>query len=98
MTRDALQARLATLTLRPMAGPSRIGTFGSALVLSNTAPDAFCADLALDLAGGEMHRACAWSAEVEGAARMILTSGLPQTDVAHFLFDLSDTSQNGAGQ
>jgi type VI secretion system protein ImpM len=97
MTRDALQVRLADLALRPMGGPSSIGTFGSALVLSNTAPETFCADLALDLAGGEMHRACAWAADVEGAARLILTSGLPQADVAHFLFDLKDTSHIGAG-
>jgi type VI secretion system protein ImpM len=92
MTRDALQARLAELTLRPMGAPSSIGTFGSALVMSNTAPQTFCADLALDLAGGEMHRSCAWAADVGGAARLILTSGLPQADVAHFLFDLNDQS------
>jgi type VI secretion system protein ImpM len=97
MTRDALQARLADLALRPMGGPSSIGTFGSALVLSNSAPETICADLALDLAGGEMHRACAWAADVEGAARLILTSGLPQADVAHFLFDLNDTSHALAG-
>ena len=97
MTREALQARLATLALRPIIGPSSIGTFGSALMLSNTAPDGFCADLALDLAGGEMHRACAWAAEIDGAARMILTAGLPLPDVAHFLFDLADPPQPGAG-
>lgn len=93
MTRDALAARLSGLALRPSAGPSSIGTFGSALVLSNTAPETFCADLALDLAGGEMHRACAWAADVEGAARLILTSGLPQADVAHFLFELTEPAQ-----
>lgn len=93
MTRDALQARLAGLALRPMGGPSSIGTFGSALMLSNSAPDTLCADLALDLAGGEMHRSCAWMADVEGAARLILTSGLPQADVAHFLFDLNAPPQ-----
>ncbi len=98
MTREALQTRLAALALRPMVGPSNIGTFGSALMLSNTAPDAFCADLALDLAGGEMHRACAWAAQIDGAARLILTTGLPQPDVAHFLFDLGDPSQPGAGR
>lgn len=101
MTREALQARLAALALRKMGGSSSIGTFGSALVLSNTIPDVLCADLALDLAGGEMHRASAWSAgvegaDVEGAARLILTSGLPQADVAHFLFDLGDISRTGA--
>ena len=98
MTREDLQARLAGLSLRPMGGPSLIGTFGSALVLSNAIPDAFCADLALDLAGGEMHRSCAWIASVDGAARMILTAGLPQPDVAHFLFDLGDMPQTGAGR
>ena len=97
MTREVLQARLQALTLRPMVGPSSIGTFGSALMLSNTAPDAFCADLALDLAGGEMHRACAWAAVIDGAARLILTAGMPQPDVAHFLFDLGCLSQPGAG-
>ena len=81
-----------------MIGPSSIGTFGSALMLSNVAPDAFCADLALDLAGGEMHRACAWAAVIDGSARLILTTGLPQPDVAHFLFDLGDVSQPGAGR
>ncbi len=93
MTRDALQARLADLTLRPLPEPSSIGTFGTALMLSNTALDSLCADLALDLAGGEMHRMCAWMADVEGAARLILTSGLPQLDVAHFLFDLNAAAQ-----
>lgn len=97
MTREVLQTKLASLALRPMIGPSSIGTFGSALMLSNSAPDAFCADLALDLAGGEMHRACAWAAVIDGAARMILTTGLPQPDVAHFLFDLADLTQPGAG-
>ena len=97
MTRDALQVRLAALTIGPPGGASTIGTFGSALVLSSGLPDALCADLALDLAGGEMHRSCAWAATIEGAARLILTSGLPQPDVAHFLYDLGDLSQSGAG-
>ena len=98
MTREVLQTRLAALALRPMIGRSSIGTFGSALMLSNTAPDGFCADLALDLAGGEMHRACAWQAVIDGSARLILTTGLPQPDVAHFLFDLGDVSQPGDGR
>ncbi len=97
MTKDALQARLAPLELGPMGGPSSIGTFGSALVLSNSIPDAFYADLALDLAGGEMHRSCAWQASIGEAARLILTEGLPQADVAHFLFDLGDLSHSGVG-
>lgn len=97
MTRDDLQARLGALELTAMGGPSSIGTFGTALVLSNTAPDTFYADLALDLAGGEMHRSCAWQAVIGGAARLILSQGLPQADVAHFLFDLADIPQPGAG-
>jgi type VI secretion system protein ImpM len=97
MTRDALQVRLAELTLAPEGRASSIGTFGSALVLSSGVADALCADLALDLAGGEMHRSCAWSAAIDGAARLILTSGLPQPEVAHFLFDLGDLSHSGAG-
>jgi type VI secretion system protein ImpM len=98
MTREALQARLAGLALRPMGQPSSIGTFGRALVLSGMIPEALCADLALDLAGGEMHRASAWLTGIEGAARLILTAGLPEPDVAHFLFDLGDISQTGAGR
>ncbi|MBI1172558.1 type VI secretion system-associated protein TagF [bacterium] len=98
MTREALTARLAPLALTATGGASTIGTFGAALVLSNTAPEALCADLALDLAGGQMQRSCAWSATIEGAARLILTSALPQADVAHFLFDLAEFSQAGAGR
>ncbi len=93
MTRETLQERLAGLTLQPTGDPSSIGTFGSALVLSNKVPQALYADLALDLAGGELHRSCAWSAHVEGAARLILTTGLPQPDVAHFLFDLQGVAR-----
>jgi type VI secretion system protein ImpM len=88
MTREILTERLAPLSLRPMGIPSRIRTSGSSLVLVNETPDLFCADLALDLAGGELHRACAWSATIEGAARLILTSGLPQGDIATSFFDL----------
>ncbi|MGV8986885.1 MAG: type VI secretion system-associated protein TagF [Cypionkella sp.] len=98
MTRETLQDRLSPLALREVGGPSSIGTFGSALVMSNTIPDALCADLALDLAGGDMHRACAWSAAIDGAARLILTTELPQPEVAHFLFDLGDLPQTGAGR
>ncbi len=88
MTREILTERLAPLSLRPMGIPSRIRTSGSSLVLVNETPDLFCVDLALDLAGGELHRACAWSATIEGAARLILTSGLPQGDIATSFFDL----------
>ena len=95
MTREALQARLETLTPGLIAGPSAIGSFGSALVLSNGAEATLCADLALDLAGGDLHRSCAWSASVEGAARLILTAGLPEPAVAHFLFDLGDMQGTG---
>lgn len=97
MTREVLQARLDPLTLREAGLPSSIGTFGRALVLSGAEPEALCADLALDLAGGQMRSTCAWSATIEGAARLILTPELPQPDVAHFLFDLADLSQTGAG-
>ena len=89
MTREILAERLSALGLRPMGIPSRIRTSGSSLVLVNETPDLFCADLALDLAGGELHRACAWSATIEGAARLILTSGLPQGDIATSLFDIA---------
>ncbi len=89
LPRDTLAARLATLTLREVALPSRIRTSGSSLVLSSEQPDLFCADLALDLAGGGLHRSCAWSATVEGSAKLILTSGLPGPDMAPRLFDLN---------
>ncbi len=89
MTRDHLSERLAGLGLRPMGQPSRIHTAGTSLVLANDLPDLFCADLALDLAGGQLHRACAWSAVIDGAARMILTSGLPEGEVATSLFDIA---------
>ena len=89
MTREILAERLGPLALRPMGIPSRIRTSGSSLVLVNETPDLFCADLALDLAGGELHRACAWSATIEGTARLILTAGLPQGDIATSLFDIA---------
>ena len=96
MTREGLGERLAALTLRPMGLPSRILTSGTSLVLSNEEPDVFCADLALDLAAGQLNRACAWSATIAGTARLILTSGLPRDDVATNLFDL--TGQFSTGQ
>lgn len=96
MTREALQARLDPLVLRQAGMPSSIGTFGSALVLSGAEPEALCADLVLDLAGGQMRSTCAWAATIDGAARLILTPALPQPEVAHFLFDLADLSQTGA--
>ena len=101
MTREGLGERLAVLALRPMGLPSRILTAGSSLVLSGEVPDLFCADLALDLAGGQLHRACAWSATIKGSARLILTSGLPQDAVATGLFDLTghtSTGHTGKGQ
>lgn len=87
-TREVLAERLAPLALRPMGIASRIRTAGSSLILVNETPDLFCADLALDLAGGELHRACAWSTSIEGTARLIFTAGLPQGDVATSLLDL----------
>ena len=96
MTRDVLAERLAGLVLRPMGLPSRILSSGSSLVLSNDTPELLCADLGLDLAGGQLHRACAWSATIDGAARLILTSGLPRDEVATALFDL--TGQSAMGQ
>jgi len=89
MTREILTERLAALAPRAMGIPSRIRTAGSSLVLVNETPDLFCADLALDLAGGELHRACAWSATIEGTARLIFTAGLPQGDIATSLFDIA---------
>ena len=96
MTRDDLAERLAGLVLRPMGLPSRILTAGSSLVLSNDTPEMFCTDLGLDLAGGQLHRACAWSATIDGAARLILTSGLPRDDVATALFDLTGSMGSGS--
>lgn len=89
MTRDGLAGQLAELALRPLGQPSRIRTSGTSLVLANDVPDLFCADLALDLAGGQLHRACAWSAVIDGAARLILTSGLPEGEVATSFFDIA---------
>jgi type VI secretion system protein ImpM len=89
MTREIMTERLAPLALRPMGMPSRIRTSGTSLVLENETPDLFCADLALDLAGGELHRACAWSATVEGTARLIMTAGLPKGEIATSLFDIA---------
>lgn len=89
LPRDALAERLAAMTLRPMGVPSRILATGSSLILSSEQADLFCADLALDLAGGGMHRSCAWSAVVEGSAKLILTSGLPGADIAPTFFDLN---------
>jgi len=89
LPRDALAERLAGMALRPMGLPSRILTAGSSLILSSEQADTFCADLALDLAGGGLHRSCAWSATVEGSARLILTSGLPGADIAPRFFDLN---------
>ncbi|MEO8240864.1 MAG: type VI secretion system-associated protein TagF [bacterium] len=95
MPRDTLGDRLTQMALRPMGLPSRILTSGSSLVLSGEEPDLFCADLALDLAGGHLHRACAWATTIDGAARLILTSGLPRDDVATSLFDLNGHSSTG---
>lgn len=89
MTRETLAERLAGLTLRALGLPSRILTSGTSLVLTNETAELFCADLGLDLAGGQLHRACAWSATIDGAAKMILTNGLPRDVVATALFDLS---------
>ena len=89
MTRETLAERLAGLTLRTLGLPSRILTAGTSLVLTNETAELFCADLGLDLAGGQLHRACAWSATIDGAAKMILTNGLPRDVVATALFDLS---------
>lgn len=89
MTRERLAEGLSALALRPLGLPSRIRTSGSSLILANDLPDLFCADLALDLAGGQLHRACAWTAVIDGAARLILTSGLPQGEVATAFFDIT---------
>ena len=91
LPRDTLAERLAAVRLRPTGLPSRILTTGTSLVLTSEQPDTFCADLALDLAGGGLHRSCAWAATAEGSARLILTSGLPGPDMAATLFDLSST-------
>ncbi|MBC7479344.1 MAG: type VI secretion system-associated protein TagF, partial [Pseudorhodobacter sp.] len=89
LPRDALAERLAGMVLRPIGLPSRILTAGSSLILSSEQADTFCADLALDLAGGGLHRSCAWSATVEGSAKLILTAGLPGPDMAPRFFDLN---------
>lgn len=96
MTRQTLGERLEAMALRPLGLPSRILTSGSSLVLSNDVPDLFCADLALDLAAGQLHRACAWSASIDGQARLILTAGLPQGEVATGLYDLTGQHSKGA--
>ncbi|MEO6298591.1 MAG: type VI secretion system-associated protein TagF [Paracoccaceae bacterium] len=95
MTRQDLGDRLEALALRPMGLPSRILTSGTSLMLSGEVPDLFCADLALDLAAGQLNRACAWSATIEGTARLILTSGLPRDEMATNLFDLTGHISTG---
>lgn len=88
MTRDVLSERLAGLALRPWVQQSRIETSGTSLVLSGDRPDLLCADLALDLAGGQLQRSSAWTAVIDGAARLVLTPGLPEGRIATSLFDI----------
>jgi type VI secretion system protein ImpM len=88
-TRDHLAERLAGIALRPAGLATGIVTEGSALTVRSDAPDLLLADLALDLAGGELRRASAWSAVIDGAARLVLTAGLPTGAVATSFFDLA---------
>lgn len=89
MTREGLGERLAALALSAPGFSGRVAQADGVLVVSSAAADVLCADLALDLAGGALSRSCAFLAAVGGAARLMLTDGLPQGATAVRMFDVS---------
>ena len=88
MTRDSLSDALAAIKpLPPVATGRTIATDGG-FVLTDSAPDAALADLALGLGPAGVGTAAAWCTTVDGQARIGLWPKLPTGAKAAALFDM----------
>ena len=88
MTRDSLSDALANVgLLAPAPGGQLVrGAQGQALI--GSAPQAAIADLALELAPGDLHQGGVWSTVVDGQTRISFWQGLPRGPAAAALFDM----------
>lgn len=89
MTRDLLAERLRDLGLMPAVAPARLTQAQGGLVVRGAAPGALAALIASDLAGARFRRPSVWSAELDGATRMMICEGLPAGGQMTALFDMA---------
>lgn len=89
MTRDRLEGDLAALAAPEMRATAPLRAAGGCLVMTQSAPGAVPGDLAAGLLAGRYATPSLWSAEVDGAPRLLVCEGLPDAAAARGLFDLT---------
>ncbi|MFN3971488.1 MAG: type VI secretion system-associated protein TagF [Gemmobacter sp.] len=89
MTRDALAERLRGVDLAPPMPPVRFELAQGGLVAQGGGPGTLPAATAAELAGARFRKPSVWSAELNGAMRMMICEGLPAGGQMAGLFDMA---------
>lgn len=88
MTRDHLAERLAPLALAPPAPDLRVETAQGGLTAVGAAPGALAPMLAAGQIADRFRKPSVWSAELDGAVRLMVCEGLPAGGQVVGLFDM----------
>ena len=95
MTRDGLAEALAAISPQPPVATGRTFATDGGFALTNSAPDAALADLALGLGPASISTAGVWSTMVDGQTRIGLWPRLPTGAAAAALFDMDAVFWSG---
>lgn len=90
MTRDILAERLAAMQMSPPStAPIRLEQTQGSLVVQGAGPGELAPALAAQLAGARFRKPSVWSAELDGATRMMVCEGLPAGGQMTGLFNMA---------
>ncbi|QYK42396.1 MAG: type VI secretion system-associated protein TagF [Paracoccaceae bacterium] len=88
MTREVLSGRLAAIALDPPGAPVRLAIAPGGLTMQGASPGQAGAAVAAQLAGARFRRPSVWSADLDGATRLMVCEGLPAGGQMLGLFDM----------
>jgi type VI secretion system protein ImpM len=89
MTREKLEAELATIAPPDMRPNTPLRSAGRSLVLTQAGPVGLLPDLAAGLLAGRFDRPSLWSAVINEVPRLLVCEGLPQGPDMQGLFNLT---------
>lgn len=89
MTRERLEAELATVAPPDMRPNTPLRSAGRSLILTQAGPVGLLPDLASGLLSGRFERPSLWSAVINDVPRLMVCEGLPQGAGMQGLFNLS---------
>lgn len=89
MTRDHLAERLAPMALLPRPAALKVEEARGGLTATGAAPGSLAPALAAELVAARFRKPSVWSAELDGAMRLMVCEGLPAGGQMTGLFDMA---------